>query len=304
MVINCSVFDVSRLIDACRKLVLQEDFPNIPRKYIDLRFKESGRFLTTYQALELASRTWNDTDNPPFAKLKKLRVLTFPQTDDLSWIDGMAPEGYGIEELKREIIAARRTRKKEESKQRNQTLADEAEAKREKEARDKGDVIECDICTDTKPFYKFVHCSGDVPHFSCGECLQNHVAALIGDQRYQLECLPDTSCKASYSRSQRDRFLAQKTIETLERLQQQAELKLANVENLASCPVCDYAAVYPKVEDDKEFRCENPDCQRVSCRLCQKDTHTPISCKEYKESFGVNERHEVEEAMVCTTQAF
>ena len=70
----------------------------------------------------------------------------------------------------------------------------------------------------------------------------------------------DSGCKATYSRKEKQRALDAKTLETLERLQQQAELKLANMTGLESCPFCDFAAICPPVEVDKEFRCGNPEC--------------------------------------------
>ena len=71
---------------------------------------------------------------------------------------------------------------------------------------------------------------------------------------------------------------------------------MAGIENLASCPFCPYAAEYPPVEIDKEFRCEAPDCEKVSCRLCRLESHIPKSCKENKE-LGLSVRRQIEEAM-------
>lgn len=286
-----------KLIEATRKLILQEEFPDIPRKYIDARFKETDRFLATYQSLEVASRTREDSKNPPYERLKRIRSLTLPQSENLSWLDAMPSAGYGVQELKREIMAARKFRKKEQAKQQTKKDISAAEAAKEKEHRDRGDILECDTCCDDYPTYRFTHCNGDCPHFLCFGCLQQYADTEIGNQRYRLNCLHDSGCTATYSRNERERALDGKTFDTLERLQQQAELKAANVAGLETCPFCDFAAICPSVRVDKEFRCRNPECERVSCRLCQKDSHVPMSCKEYKESLGVDERHAVEEAM-------
>ena len=280
-----------------RKLVLQEEFANIPRRYIDQKFKETNQYFATYQALELASLASEDSTNPPFESLKRLRSLTLPQGEDLSWMDDLSSGGYGIQELKREIMAARKLRKKEEANRRTKKEVSAAAAAKEKEYRDRGEIMDCGTCCDDYPTYKFIHCDGDCPHFLCFGCLQRYADTEIGNQRYKLNCLDDSGCTATYSRKERQRALNAKSFDTLERLQQQAELKLANMAGLENCPFCDFAAICPPVQVDKEFRCRNPECEKISCRLCRKDSHLPMSCKEYKESLGVDERHAVEEAM-------
>jgi TRIAD3 protein (E3 ubiquitin-protein ligase RNF216) len=83
----------------------------------------------------------------------------------------------------------------------------------------------------------------------------------------------------------------------LERNEQEANLRMAGIENLASCPFCPYAAEYPPVEVDKEFRCEAPECERVSCRLCKLESHIPKSCEEHAREVGLSVRRQIEEAM-------
>lgn len=106
-----------------------------------------------------------------------------------------------------------------------------------------------------------------------------------------------SGCKAEFNREQKHRFLDAKTIDLLERLQQQDELRTAEVADLERCPFCDYAAICPPIEIDKEFCCSMPDCERVSCRLCKNDSHIPLSCEEYRKENGLTERHVMEEAM-------
>lgn len=96
-------------------------------------------------------------------------------------------------------------------------------------------------------------------------------------------------------------FLDEKTRVALDRNEQEAVLRLAGIENLESCPFCPFAAEYPDIDVDREFRCQAPDCEKVSCRLCKEESHIPKSCDEYaiekaKEK-GLSERHRVEEAM-------
>ena len=45
------------------------------------------------------------------------------------------------------------------------------------------------------------------------------------------------------------------------------------------------------------FRCNAPTCSRISCRICNKDTHIPLTCEQAKKENGISERHVLEEAM-------
>jgi TRIAD3 protein (E3 ubiquitin-protein ligase RNF216) len=93
-------------------------------------------------------------------------------------------------------------------------------------------------------------------------------------------------------------------------------LRSAEIEGLVKCPFCDYAAICPPIEEDKEFRCENPECKAslprssrfcfalisgigmdVTCRHCQRKSHLPLSCTEAMKDDKIAIRHVVEEAM-------
>lgn len=104
-------------------------------------------------------------------------------------------------------------------------------------------------------------------------------------------------CPGSFLAAERKSYLDGKTISALDRLEQDAVLREANIENLASCPFCPYAAECPPPEEDKEFRCQNPHCRVVSCRLCNKETHIPKTCAEAVADNRDSARHQIEEAM-------
>lgn len=171
-----------------------------------------------------------------------------------------------------------------------------AEAATDKEYRDNGDVLECQCCFDSYAINKITHCDGDEPHFFCLECAESNAKNEIGNSRYKLTCMDGSGCKAAFSRQQKQRFLDAKSFETLERIQQQAELRLAKLPNLSECPFCDFAAICPPVDVDKEFRCGDPKCEKISCRLCKLESHLPLTCEESKKESGISERHVIEEA--------
>ena len=123
--------------------------------------------------------------------------------------------------------------------------------------------MDCGCCCETVTIPKMTYCNGDEPHFFCLDCARRNANNDIGNSQYKLKCMDFSDCDATFSREQRLRFLDGKTIEKLERLQQQDELRLAELDNLSSCPFCDFAAICPPIEEDREFRCHNPECYEV-----------------------------------------
>ncbi|KAI9842188.1 MAG: hypothetical protein M1837_007401 [Sclerophora amabilis] len=85
-------------------------------------------------------------------------------------------------------------------------------------------------------------------------------------------------------------------MQLLSRLQQQEELRMAEIEDLTKCPFCDFAAVCEPVEVDREFSCQAEECMRVTCRLCQKESHLPLSCEDNSKENHITIRHALEEA--------
>ena len=143
-------------------------------------------------------------------------------------------------------------------------------------------------------------CSGEIPHFFCLQCAKMYAENELGEMRFKLTCMDQSGCKASFQHREVRRFMDVKSIKRLEMLQQQDDLQRAGIEDLAECPFCDYKAIYPPIEVNREFSCNNPDCERVSCRLCREVTHIPISCEENKKDRKLPARHAVEEAMTAS----
>jgi TRIAD3 protein (E3 ubiquitin-protein ligase RNF216) len=142
-----------------------------------------------------------------------------------------------------------------------------------------------------------VHCNGDTTHWFCRSCARKTAETQIGLSKYQLSCMSMDGCTGGFSRDQRDIFLDAKSAVALERIEQEAVLRMAGIENLETCPFCPWAAEYPPAEIDKEFRCQNPDCEVTSCRLCRQETHIPKSCAEAARENGHSARRIIEEAM-------
>ena len=87
----------------------------------------------------------------------------------------------------------------------------------------------------------------------------------VGVNKYNLQCMDGSVCKASFSRAERAKFLDEKFIKKLESLEQQDAIRLAaeHLQDFENCPFCHYGHICPPVNIDKEFRCEYPECQEV-----------------------------------------
>lgn len=115
--------------------------------------------------------------------------------------------------------------------------------------------------------------------------------------KYEMKCFDISGCKSRFSRSKLTEAIGSAIIAKLDALEQQAEIAKANIEGLEECPFCNFKAILPPVTEDREFRCHNPDCKKVSCRLCRYESHVPKTCEEAKKERGLQGRHFVEEAM-------
>ena len=167
----------------------------------------------------------------------------------------------------------------------------------DEEYRRNGEIMECACCfSDDNPPTDMTHCDGDVPHFFCFACAKHNAETDMTSLKYALRCMDTSRCEATFSRDERARFLDAATIKKLERLQQQDDIRRAEMGDLETCPFCEYAAICPPPEVNKIFECGNPDCLAQSCRICREMEHLPLSCKEARRENGIGERHAIEEA--------
>ena len=172
--------------------------------------------------------------------------------------------------------------------------ADKAED--EKEIKE-GKVDECPSCYDGDvPLRKMVECRRG--HKICLGCLKSYAHNLIGENAPKLTCATGEDCEVGYLRQYLLAALGEKALGRLEFINQQASLADAGLDDLEECPFCDFKAIVPdSKERNKEFRCYNSDCEAISCRICRKATHIPMTCDEAKAEEGADERHLIEEAM-------
>lgn len=281
------------------RTLLSFEFPETPMVFIDACLAQSGnRLFSAYRVLEEAQRTF-DPKQPAYNKVKTARkIQTTYREENLSALlkiyAGKADETEVLEELQ----AARRIRRKADAKRQAEHQLELDEKENVRRAELEGTMQECGCCFGDYPLNRMIHCNSDqVLHWFCRGCARRSAETEIGNSKYSLRCMSMDGCEAGFSIEQRSIFLDANTIIALERNEQEAVLRMAGIENLASCPFCPYAAEYPPVCVDREFRCQAPECEKISCRLCKLESHIPNSCEEHAKENGLSIRRQIEEAM-------
>ncbi|KAI1310431.1 hypothetical protein F5Y03DRAFT_392368 [Xylaria venustula] len=275
------------------RVLISQDFPRVPQLTIrHLLFENKMSVFETYTAMDGKLRSWNDADMPWKEKKSLSKIKQEFTPDRLTSLD-MTPYKPGERAAVAEFIAARELRATKDAK----IAAETEEENNLLRAQIDGQTSECGICFEECALNRMVRCEGETMHLFCRSCLRSQAASQIGMAKYELTCMSLEGCSAGFSRAQRTLFLDKKLTIALDRIEQEAVLRIAGIEDLETCPFCPYAAEYPPVEVDKEFRCDDPRCRKVSCRLCRKETHIPKTCSEAEADRGLDARHILEEAM-------
>ncbi|KAI8962318.1 hypothetical protein F5Y11DRAFT_195727 [Daldinia sp. FL1419] len=242
--------------------------------------------------MDEAIRSW-DNSKPPWAEKQRLskKMISF-LPENLQDLDMGA-----FNDVEQAAIAELRAARELKDLKDAEIAREREEEKNFTRAKSAGETMECGCCFDEFPLNRMVHCNGDTVHWFCKNCMKTQAETNIGLSKYELTCMSMDGCEAGFSLDQTKLFLNKKLRVALERLEQEASLRMAGIENLESCPFCPYAAEYPPIDVDKEFTCVNPGCEKVSCRLCHKETHIPKTCAEAAVDHGLDARHALEEAM-------
>lgn len=287
------------LANIFRRLALGAEFPRIPLTFIDAALRLSNYHLfPAYTFLEEAQRTWNPA-NPSYNEIKSARKVVTKynpvEVDALLANKSTSPDKMLA---LRELVAARRMRLKADEKRRAERQAELDEEENTRQAERDGTMTECGCCFSDYPLNRMVHCNSEQAlHWFCRSCARQAAENEIGNSKYVLNCISMDSCEATFSHEQKMQFLDEKSWIALDRNEQEAVLRMAGIENLESCPFCPFAAEYPPVEEERLFRCQAPNCEMISCRLCKRESHIPKTCEESAKERGLSVRRQIEEAM-------
>lgn len=276
------------------RLLLRQAFPLVPVKDLGVTLNVHGGCLLPAM-LHLDQEIHQQETH---IKLKKTRTkpngnFTPENLDKTIRETRLAPRKEALEEYR---IARGVCRARQEQRDRQQRHEREEQENLER-ARLEGTLKECECCFADCAMNRMVHCDGVLLHWFCKDCVRRMAETQVGLSKYELACMSTDGCQAGFAHDQQQLFLGRKTRVALERIEQEHILRMAGIEDLETCPFCPFAAEYAPVEVDREFRCQNPACQEVSCRLCRKPTHIPKTCAEADRENGPSARLTVEEAM-------
>ncbi|KAF7134121.1 hypothetical protein CNMCM5793_005750 [Aspergillus hiratsukae] len=270
--------------------LLGDMYPFVPDYYIRQVLREKKNLFSACQTLSTAENTPAPTRRP-YEKLKRARVR---RGKDIR-LDIYNNPAYG--ELQMEVQDAKLRLAKDAEAVHDQKMLEEAERRNQEQHARAGTLVECQCCYSDIPPNRAITCEGENVHFFCFSCIRKSAETQIGLMKYQLQCFDTSGCQAGFPRSEIKKVLGSSMMAKLDALQQLDEISRASIEGLESCPFCEFKAICPPVEEDREFRCCNPSCEVVSCRLCKDTAHVPKTCEEAKKERGISERHLVEEAM-------
>lgn len=243
----------------------------------------------TFLTLDEQQRNYDSMSDRPYRKLSHPRVP--PRA-----VSKRAKSNVDSEIIKAELAAAKQKRDQLSSKRAEEEKLALLEAANEQEAQRDGSMTECGCCFSDVPLNRTIHCAS-AEHFFCYDCIKQNVSTEIGALKCRPKCMDQSGCKDGFPRSLLMQVLDSKTFEKLEQMQQEEDIRLADIGDVESCPFCPFKAVMLPVEVDREFRCGNRDCEKASCRLCKEPSHLPKTCEEIKKDKKIDARHILEEAM-------
>lgn len=197
------------------------------------------------------------------------------------------------EELAREMEFVKKQRMLDEEKK------DEIYALHlnEQQYEEEGQLIECGCCFGEFPFENIVQCSDG--HLFCCKCLESYAKEVIFGSAIataELHCM-SVDCNRPFPYDQLRKVLTEEEIVKYQEHLQEDCLSKADLPNLIRCPFCKFAAIVAM--HDKEFRCLNPKCLKVTCKDCQEEwkDHFGLKCSEVEKKSQTNLRLSYEERM-------
>ncbi|XP_066260335.1 uncharacterized protein [Euwallacea similis] len=167
------------------------------------------------------------------------------------------------------------------------------DAEERKYAKELGLLQSCGCCFDEEVMpTDILTCQGGCRF--CRDCIKRSTEVAFSESKTNYPCL-SAECQAEFSLQVLQNVLAPKLFSKLAQKKALAEVKAAGVDDLETCPFCEFANIPPP--EDKLFRCLNPDCMKESCRLCKEPSHVPLRCDEVEKDEAVKARTYIENKM-------
>ncbi|KAF5294533.1 hypothetical protein FQR65_LT10725 [Abscondita terminalis] len=247
---------------------LRNKFNNLPLRTIkEILVKNEYKFLKSCSMLEQI---------PATQQMKcKRRLSIMPEvSESIPLLQEIA-----YYEHKKEILAYMKKRKSHEEIEKAQT-------------KQAGLMKTCSCCFDDEVMPKNIFCCENGCSF-CKFCIAKGVEVAFGEGKVDFACL--TNCSAYFSFQVLQAVLKPKVFSTITLKKQVQEVKAAGIEDLETCPFCDFVTIPDR--QDKLFRCLNPTCMKESCRQCKEPSHVPLRCDEIEKDNEVKNRTYIENKM-------
>ncbi|XP_018564406.1 uncharacterized protein LOC108905853 isoform X2 [Anoplophora glabripennis] len=161
-----------------------------------------------------------------------------------------------------------------------------------REAKENNMMETCNCCYDDEVMPKDTFSCPNGCRF-CKECIKRSCEVAFGDGKTDFPCL--AACPTEFSLQTLQSVLPPKMFSKLAQKKALAEIKAAGIEELETCPFCDFASIPNEL--DKIFRCLNPDCMKESCRKCKEPNHLPLKCEEVEKDEDIKARIYIENKM-------
>ncbi|KAF2904452.1 hypothetical protein ILUMI_01733, partial [Ignelater luminosus] len=166
------------------------------------------------------------------------------------------------------------------------------EAEEKLEAKEAGLLQTCSCCYDDEVMPTDIYECENGCVF-CKDCVRICAEIAFGEGKLDFACL--NNCTSHFNLQTLQAVLNPKMFSKIALKKQVEEVKAAGIEDLETCPFCDFVTI--PAEEDKLFRCLNPECMKESCRLCKEPSHVPLRCEEVEKEDNIKVRTYIEDKM-------
>ncbi|KAJ8678922.1 hypothetical protein QAD02_014709 [Eretmocerus hayati] len=150
-------------------------------------------------------------------------------------------------------------------------------------------LLECQCCFDECKPLDTIECDNN--HVFCKKCVIKGTLFATSNQQMSIKCF--AGCNNEFSLRVLQKILPNHVFEAFFKKRQEQEVMDAKLDGLENCPCCLYTMeLAPEI---KIFTCNNPECMKITCRMCKKPNHLPIKCEDVLDEDQA--RIKIEEAM-------
>lgn len=132
-----------------------------------------------------------------------------------------------------------------------------------------------------------VKCDGVGLHSFCVVCVQRQIV-LDGNGRFMesgadgsegaTRCIMTRACQGVFPEGTQDRVRRIGSRRVAERIEVEKTVFATGVSGYWRCPQCVTLSAWDGADEVTQFRCGNEQCGRMSCILCQMETHDGMVC--------------------------